>query len=127
MPPSLARHADGRLIALAVAPVGFGIQARSQIAPNGAWGDWTDFEAFGGDAPILIANPDGRLEVFVLAGGGTHIQHRWQNAPSGTFSAWEDFDGGPAMCTPTVPSRARPTAESSSSPSRLTWTCGSPT
>lgn len=75
MTPSLGSQADGRLIALAVSPVGFGLHARSQTTAGGSWGGWTDFEAFGGDAPVMLANPDGRI------------------APNSSWGDWVPFSG----------------------------------
>lgn len=98
--PTVARNADGRLVVF-VKNGGGGLSSRTQSAPGGAWGAWTDL---GGtdvqDGIAAVVCPDGRLEVFAPTRAG--LLHWYQVDPNGPFTAHPSIPALPPTSPPTV-------------------------
>ncbi|WP_222623399.1 glycosyl hydrolase family 32 [Streptomyces armeniacus] len=99
--PAAARNADGRLEAFALDSDGSGLLRRAQSAPNGEWGEWTDFGEGPATVPTVAENADGALELFAVEDDGTLV-HRRQSAPGGEWGPWQELGGGRAGAAPSV-------------------------
>jgi LmbE family N-acetylglucosaminyl deacetylase len=77
-----------------------GLSTRTQLEPNGNFGDWEDLDGAQDvvSAPSAVANTDGRLEVFATSSTG--IAHWFQPEPGGPFRSNPDFPAGSTAGAP---------------------------